>query len=77
MVNTIKCPNCFHEFPLEEAVSEEYRKELREKMLTYKKEKEEELLNKEREWKEIMAKKEKETSLQLQKEKDKFMWMEK
>jgi hypothetical protein len=57
---------------LEEAVSEEYRKELREKMLTYKKEKEDELLNKEKEWKEMMAQKEKETLLQLQKEKEKF-----
>ena len=42
MPTTIKCPNCAHEFPLEEAVSEEYKKELREQMVAYKKQKEEE-----------------------------------
>ncbi|MFT3947713.1 MAG: DUF2130 domain-containing protein [Agriterribacter sp.] len=32
MATQIKCPNCSHVFQMEDAVSEEYRKELREKM---------------------------------------------
>src|ERR1700720_2804684 len=43
MSTDIKCPNCGHQFPIEEAVSEEYKKELREQMLVYKKQKDEEL----------------------------------
>ena len=49
MVNSIKCPKCYHEFQLDEAVSEEYKKELRQKKFNYKNEKEAELLNKEKE----------------------------
>src|SRR5213075_2367894 len=51
MPTTIKCPKCSHEFPLEEAVSEEYKKELREQMVSYKKQKDEEFSRKELEWK--------------------------
>ncbi|MDP4151281.1 MAG: DUF2130 domain-containing protein [Bacteroidota bacterium] len=43
MATEIKCPNCGHLFPMEEAVSEEYKRELREQMLEYKKEKDREL----------------------------------
>ncbi|HMO32556.1 MAG TPA: DUF2130 domain-containing protein [Lacibacter sp.] len=50
MPAAIKCPKCGHEFPLEEAVSEEYKQELREQMLTFKKLKEKELQDKETEW---------------------------
>jgi hypothetical protein len=32
MPNDIKCPNCGHTFPMEEAVAEEYKKDLREQM---------------------------------------------
>lgn len=46
MATEIKCPNCGHQFPMEDAVSEEYKKELREKMATYIKQKDEELLKK-------------------------------
>ncbi|MDR3713049.1 MAG: DUF2130 domain-containing protein [Puia sp.] len=50
MATEIKCPNCGHQFPMEEAVSEEYKKELREQMLAYKKEKDQELLKKQNEF---------------------------
>lgn len=50
MATEIKCPNCGHLFPMEEAVSEEYKKELREQMLTFKKEKEKELQKKQEEF---------------------------
>ena len=42
MSTTIKCPNCRHEFAMEEAVSEQYKKDLREKMLEFTRKKEEE-----------------------------------
>src|SRR5258707_14174619 len=42
MPTTIKCPKCSHEFPLEEAVSEEYKKELQQRMRDYVKQKDEE-----------------------------------
>jgi hypothetical protein len=66
MPTTIKCPNCAHEFPLEEAVSEEYKKELREQMVVYKKQKEEELIRKETEWKELQQKRERELQRKLE-----------
>jgi hypothetical protein len=43
MSTTINCPSCGHSFPIEEVMTEEYKKELREKMNAFKKEKEEEL----------------------------------
>jgi hypothetical protein len=46
MPSTIKCPSCGHQFPMEEAVSEEYKKELREQMISFTKKKEEEYLRK-------------------------------
>ncbi|HEX6193008.1 MAG TPA: DUF2130 domain-containing protein [Chitinophagaceae bacterium] len=64
----IKCPSCGHEFPLEEAVSEEYKKELREQVQVYKKQKEEELARKEQEWQQRLQKKEIEFSEQMQSE---------
>jgi hypothetical protein len=48
---TIKCPKCSHEFQLEDAVSEEYKKDLRDKMIEYRKQKDEEFARKEQEWK--------------------------
>lgn len=50
MATDIKCPNCGHQFPMEDAVSEEYKKELREKMTEYIKKKDEELLKKQEEF---------------------------
>jgi len=72
MPTTIKCPNCAHEFPLEEAVSEEYKKELREQMLTYKKQKDEEIAKKEREWQLQLQKKDADFTQQLKSEKDRL-----
>ncbi len=62
MPTDIKCPNCGHQFPMEEAVSEEYKKELREKMAVYIKQKDEEFLKKEKEF----AKKSEEEKIVLQ-----------
>ncbi|MCZ4221743.1 DUF2130 domain-containing protein [Pedobacter rhodius] len=46
MATEIKCPNCAHVFPMEEAMAEDYKKELREKMLTFTKQKDEEFQRK-------------------------------
>jgi hypothetical protein len=53
----IKCPNCAHEFPLEDALNDEMKEaiekekqELRQQMVEYKRVKEEELGRKEMEW---------------------------
>lgn len=68
----IKCPNCGHEFALEQAVSEEYKKELREEMLAYKKKKEEEMARKEQDWQQQLIQKDQENSRQLQAERTKL-----
>jgi len=70
-INT-KCPNCSHEFPLEEVVSEDYKKELREQMMSYKKQKDDEIQRREQEWKLQMQQKETEAAKQLQAEKIKL-----
>ena len=49
MATDIKCPNCGHQFAMEEAVSEEYKNELREQMQTFLKSKEKEFQKKEQE----------------------------
>jgi hypothetical protein len=46
MPTTIKCPNCRHEFAMEEAVSEQYKKDLREQMNGFIIKKEEEFQKK-------------------------------
>ena len=69
MPTDIKCPNCGHQFPMEEAVSEEYKKELREQMLTYKKQKDDELARKEADYAALALKKETEFKQLLQQEK--------
>ncbi len=38
MPTEIKCPSCAHVFPMEEAMAEDYKKELREKMIAFTKE---------------------------------------
>ena len=50
MPATIKCPNCGHQFPMEDSVSEEYKKELREQMIAFTKKKEEEYQRKQDEF---------------------------
>jgi hypothetical protein len=42
----VNCPRCGHQFPIEEAVSEEYKKELRDQMISFTKRKEEEFQRK-------------------------------
>ncbi|WP_295653629.1 DUF2130 domain-containing protein [uncultured Mucilaginibacter sp.] len=46
MATEVKCPSCGTVFPLEEAMTEEYKKELREKMLSFTKQKEDEYMRK-------------------------------
>ena len=46
MSTEIKCPNCNHPFPIEEVMAEEYKQDLREKMVSFTKQKEEEFLKK-------------------------------
>lgn len=50
MATEVKCPNCNHSFPIEEAMAEEYKQELREKMLKFTRQKEEEFHKKEEEF---------------------------
>ncbi len=42
MPTNIKCPSCGHLFPMEEAVAEQYKKDLRDQMIAFNKKKEEE-----------------------------------
>ncbi len=70
MPTNIKCPNCGTEFPMEEAVSEEYKKELRHEMQKYKKQKDEELLKKEKDFQATIQNKDAEFSKRLQDEKN-------
>lgn len=69
MPTDIKCPKCGQQFPMEEAVSEEYKKELREQMQAYKKQKDGELAKREDEYAALTAKKETEFFQRLQQEK--------
>ncbi|HEY1023926.1 MAG TPA: DUF2130 domain-containing protein [Sphingobacteriaceae bacterium] len=42
MATEVKCPGCGHTFPIEEAMTEEYKKELRAQMQSYKKKQDDE-----------------------------------
>src|ERR1700688_4227954 len=61
MSTTIKCPNCRHEFAMEEAVSEQYKKDLREQMIEFTRKKEDEF-----------QKRAKDLTKQLQEQEDNF-----
>jgi hypothetical protein len=63
MPTDIKCPKCGFGFHIEEAVSEEYKKDLQQKMMAYKKQKDEEL----KKFREDNEKKERDLFDQLQK----------
>ncbi len=69
MPTDIKCPNCGHHFPMEEALSDEIKKDLREQMQAYKKQKDTELAKKETEFANLAAKKDAEFAQTLQQEK--------
>jgi hypothetical protein len=49
MATDIKCPSCGHKFAIEDAVSEEYKKKLREQMLVFVKQKEDDFARREKE----------------------------
>jgi DNA repair exonuclease SbcCD ATPase subunit len=63
MATELKCPKCGVLFPMEKGVSEEYKRDLQEKMLNYKKQKDDEL----RRFREEMDQKEKSLQVILQK----------
>lgn len=69
MATDIKCPGCGHPFTIEDAVSEEYKKELREQMLSFRKQKEEEFARREKELVQLAQNKETEFAIKLQEEK--------
>ena len=50
MATEVKCPSCGHGFPIEEVMTEEYKKELRIKMQAFTKQKEDEFRRKEEEF---------------------------
>lgn len=76
MPTAIKCPKCGFGFAIEEAVSEEYKKELQQQMLAYKRQKDEELTRhrmemekKETAFKELLSRSEQDFSKKLAEEK--------
>ncbi len=69
MPTDIKCPRCGNQFPMEEAVSEEYKKDLREQMVSYKKQKDAEMAKREEEYSALNARKEHEYIQKWQQEK--------
>ncbi|MGN6418712.1 MAG: DUF2130 domain-containing protein [Pseudobacter sp.] len=63
MAADIKCPNCGHEFAISDALSEDVKKELRDKMKDFVKKKEEEFAKKEDEFQQKEKDREKEFQL--------------
>lgn len=68
MATDIKCPACGHVFPMEQAVSEEYKRDLRDQMMKYKRQKDLEVMKQ----REELSKKESEVLLQLQRKQDEY-----
>ncbi len=69
MTTDIKCPNCGHMFGIGDAMEEEIKKELREKMVDYVKKKDEEFAKREKELAKQAQDKENEFAKRLQEEK--------
>jgi hypothetical protein len=69
MTTDIKCPNCGHMFGIGDAMEEEIKKELREKMVDYVKKKDEEFAKREKELARQAQDKENEFAKRLQEEK--------
>ena len=69
MATDIKCPSCGHKFAIEDAVSEDIKKELREKMQHYLKQKEDEFAKREKELIQQAQNKEADFAKKLQEEK--------
>ncbi|WP_336516746.1 DUF2130 domain-containing protein [Pollutibacter soli] len=72
MATNIKCPSCSFVFPLEESLSEDYKKDLREKMNEYTRKKDEEYSKREQFLKQQLDAKDLEYGKQLQIEKNKI-----
>lgn len=79
MASDIKCPKCGFGFPMEEAVSEEYKRDLRDQMVKYKKQKDDELkrqtdeiIKKERNLHDLLIKAEQEFNRKLSDEKNRI-----
>ncbi len=82
MSTEVKCPSCSHIFPIEEVMAEEYKNELRKKMVEFQKKKDEEIrkkdedflkkeqeyINKEKQQNQVFEQKIAAQKLQLQKE---------
>lgn len=68
MATDIKCPSCGHKFAIEDAVSEDIKKELREKMQHFLKQKEEDFAKREKELIQQAQHKEAEFAKKLQEE---------
>ncbi|MBC7902183.1 MAG: DUF2130 domain-containing protein [Gemmatimonadaceae bacterium] len=68
-MSDIKCPECGNVFPMEAAVTEEYKKELREQMLSFKKQKDEEFAKREKEILDQMLRRESDAGKKFEKEK--------
>lgn len=75
MSTEIKCPNCSHAFPIEEVMAEEYKKDLREKMLSFTKQKDEEYSKKLNEF--AQQQKQQEQAFEIQKKQQEQLFEEK
>ncbi len=75
MSTEIKCPNCSHVFPIEEVMAEEYKKDLREKMVSFTKQKDEEYSKKLNEF--AQQQKQQEQAFELQKKQQAQLFEEK
>lgn len=75
MSTEIKCPNCSHTFPIEEVMAEEYKKDLREKMVSFTKQKDEEYSKKLNEF--AQQQKQQEQTFELQKKQQAQLFEEK
>jgi hypothetical protein len=75
MSTEIKCPNCSHIFPIEEVMAEEYKKDLREKMVSFTKQKDEEYSKKLNEF--AQQQKQQEQAFEFEKKKQAQLFEEK
>ncbi|SMC69472.1 DUF2130 domain-containing protein [Pedobacter nyackensis] len=75
MSTEIKCPNCAHTFPIEEVMAEEYKKDLREKMVSFTKQKDEEYNKKLNEF--TQQQKQQEHDFELQKKQQAMLFEQK
>ncbi|WP_158826484.1 DUF2130 domain-containing protein [Mucilaginibacter lacusdianchii] len=69
MATEVKCPSCNHPFPIEEVMTEEYKKQLRLQMQQFKLQKEEEARKKEEEFSALQRKQQQQFEQRLTEEK--------